>query len=104
MQGPVLSGHKKLVAEKLAEEEADQKVKGDVKKEKHLVFIFLFHYNSLTSWVQKYLTILLVICDNIYNIIYTSFAITFILFHCVLLNLIAGREGPCEACQFLGFT
>lgn len=35
--GPVLSGHKKLVAEKLAEEEADQKVKGDVKKEKHLL-------------------------------------------------------------------
>ncbi|RVW46225.1 hypothetical protein CK203_086661 [Vitis vinifera] len=36
-KGPVLSGHKKLVAEKLAEEEADQKVKGDVKKEKHLL-------------------------------------------------------------------
>lgn len=35
--GPVLSAHKKLVAEKLAEEEVERKVKGDAKKEKHLV-------------------------------------------------------------------
>ncbi|XP_071915713.1 uncharacterized protein [Coffea arabica] len=35
--GPVLSAHKKLVAEKLAEEEAERKVKGEAKKEKHLV-------------------------------------------------------------------
>ncbi|KAF3445300.1 hypothetical protein FNV43_RR14995 [Rhamnella rubrinervis] len=35
--GPVLSGHKKLVAEKLAEEEAERKVKSEAKKEKHLV-------------------------------------------------------------------
>ena len=42
LQGPVLSGHKKLVAEKLAEEEAEQKVKGEAKKEKHLVLIFYF--------------------------------------------------------------
>ncbi|KAA8526642.1 hypothetical protein F0562_008155 [Nyssa sinensis] len=35
--GPVLSAHKKLVVEKLAEEEAERKVKGEVKKEKHLV-------------------------------------------------------------------
>ncbi|KAK9290361.1 hypothetical protein L1049_008530 [Liquidambar formosana] len=35
--GPVLSGHKKLIAEKLAEEEAERKVKGEAKKEKHLV-------------------------------------------------------------------
>ncbi|EXC15604.1 hypothetical protein L484_006868 [Morus notabilis] len=35
--GPVLSAHKKLVAEKLAEEEAERKVKGQTKKEKHLV-------------------------------------------------------------------
>ncbi|CAM8903622.1 unnamed protein product [Rhodiola kirilowii] len=35
--GPVLSGHQKLVAEKLAEEEADRKVKGEAKKEKQLV-------------------------------------------------------------------
>ncbi|KAJ4730260.1 RRP15-like protein [Melia azedarach] len=34
--GPVLSAHKKLVAEKLAEEEAELKVKGEAKKEKHL--------------------------------------------------------------------
>ncbi|PON81540.1 hypothetical protein TorRG33x02_226630 [Trema orientale] len=34
---PVLSAHKKLVAEKLAEEEAERKVKGEAKKEKHLV-------------------------------------------------------------------
>ncbi|KAK9105493.1 hypothetical protein Scep_022337 [Stephania cephalantha] len=33
--GPVLSGHKKLLAEKLAEEEADHKVKADAKKEKN---------------------------------------------------------------------
>ncbi|KAA8524901.1 hypothetical protein F0562_011324 [Nyssa sinensis] len=35
--GPVLSAHKKLVAEKLAEEETEWKVKGEAKKEKHLV-------------------------------------------------------------------
>ncbi|KAK6116320.1 hypothetical protein DH2020_049947 [Rehmannia glutinosa] len=35
--GPVLSAHKKLIAEKLAEEETEKKVKGEVKKEKHLV-------------------------------------------------------------------
>jgi len=35
--GPVLSAHKKLVAEKLAEEEVERKVKGDAKKEKHVV-------------------------------------------------------------------
>ncbi|TYI55787.1 hypothetical protein E1A91_D11G164900v1 [Gossypium mustelinum] len=34
--GPVLSGHKQLVAKKLAEEEAERKVKGEAKKEKHL--------------------------------------------------------------------
>lgn len=38
-QGPVLSAHKKLVAEKLAEEETERKVKGEAKKEKHLVCI-----------------------------------------------------------------
>ncbi|KAK1567779.1 hypothetical protein Q3G72_016535 [Acer saccharum] len=32
--GPVLSAHKKLVAEKLAEEESERKVKGEAKKEK----------------------------------------------------------------------
>ncbi|CAB4305022.1 unnamed protein product [Prunus armeniaca] len=35
--GPVLSGQKKLVAEKLAEEENERKVKGEAKKEKQLV-------------------------------------------------------------------
>ncbi|XVF81405.1 hypothetical protein PTKIN_Ptkin15bG0152500 [Pterospermum kingtungense] len=35
--GPVLSGHKQLVAKKLAEEESERKVKGEAKKEKHLV-------------------------------------------------------------------
>ncbi|KAK2986434.1 hypothetical protein RJ640_011872 [Escallonia rubra] len=35
--GPVLSAHKKLVVEKLAEEEEERKVKGDAKKEKHVV-------------------------------------------------------------------
>nr|XP_010934050.1 RRP15-like protein [Elaeis guineensis] len=34
--GPILSAHKKLVAEKLAEEETEHKVKGEAKKEKHL--------------------------------------------------------------------
>ncbi|XP_051125886.1 uncharacterized protein LOC127247869 [Andrographis paniculata] len=34
--GPVLSAHKKLLAEKLAEEEVEKKVKGEVKKEKRL--------------------------------------------------------------------
>ncbi|KAL8031148.1 hypothetical protein ABFX02_13G006400 [Erythranthe guttata] len=35
--GPVLSANKKLVAEKLAEEESEKKVKGEAKKEKHLI-------------------------------------------------------------------
>ncbi|GFZ05381.1 hypothetical protein Acr_17g0009530 [Actinidia rufa] len=35
--GPVLSAHKKLWGEKLAQEEAEKKVKGEAKKEKHLV-------------------------------------------------------------------
>ncbi|KAG0485862.1 hypothetical protein HPP92_009725 [Vanilla planifolia] len=35
--GPVLSAHKKLVAEKLADEDAEHKVKSEAKKEKHLV-------------------------------------------------------------------
>lgn len=35
--GPVLSAHKKLIAEKLADEEAERKVKGEAKKEKHMV-------------------------------------------------------------------
>ncbi|XWS75920.1 hypothetical protein CRYUN_Cryun01aG0133000 [Craigia yunnanensis] len=35
--GPVLSGHKQLVAKKLAEEEAERKVKGEAKKEKNMV-------------------------------------------------------------------
>lgn len=33
-----MSGHKKLIAEKLAEEDEERKVKGEAKKEKHLVF------------------------------------------------------------------
>ena len=49
-QGPVLSGHQKLVAEKLAEEEAERKVKGEAKKEKHLVFIF---YLTLTLFTYQ---------------------------------------------------
>ncbi|KAF7145107.1 hypothetical protein RHSIM_Rhsim04G0007200 [Rhododendron simsii] len=35
--GPVLSAHKKLLAEKLAEEETERKVKGEAKKEKQLI-------------------------------------------------------------------
>ncbi|GLT72038.1 hypothetical protein SLA2020_440090 [Shorea laevis] len=35
--GPVLSADRKLIAEKLAEEEAERKVKGEARKEKHLV-------------------------------------------------------------------
>lgn len=40
MQGPILSANKKLVAEKLAEEEAERKVKGEARKAKQLVFPF----------------------------------------------------------------
>lgn len=36
----MLSAHKKLVVEKLAEEEAEHKAKGDAKKEKILVRYF----------------------------------------------------------------
>lgn len=35
--GPVLSAHQKLLAEKLAEEETERKVRGEAKKEKHLI-------------------------------------------------------------------
>ncbi|KAG1354737.1 hypothetical protein COCNU_07G008490 [Cocos nucifera] len=37
LKGPILSAHKKLVAKKLAEEEAEHKIKGEAKKEEHLV-------------------------------------------------------------------
>lgn len=39
LQGPVLSAHKKLLAEKLVEEEIERKDKGEAKKEKHLVLL-----------------------------------------------------------------
>lgn len=52
-QGPVLSAHKKLVAEKLAEEEeAERKVKGDAKKEKHVVFYFTSNQFFVLFMVQ----------------------------------------------------
>ncbi|KAL1555440.1 RRP15-like protein [Salvia divinorum] len=35
--GPVLSANKKLIAEKLAEEDLEKKVKGEVKKERHII-------------------------------------------------------------------
>ena len=41
LQGPVLSAHKKLVVAKLAEEASERKVKGEAKKEKHLVSHYL---------------------------------------------------------------
>lgn len=37
LQSSILSTRKKLIAEKLAEEEAEHKVKAEAKKEKHLV-------------------------------------------------------------------
>ncbi|KAK7349481.1 hypothetical protein VNO77_06883 [Canavalia gladiata] len=37
LMGPVLSGHKKLVVDKLAEEEAERKIKGEAKKEKQML-------------------------------------------------------------------
>ncbi|XP_042007941.1 ribosomal RNA-processing protein 15-like isoform X1 [Salvia splendens] len=38
--GPVLSANKKLIAEKLAEEDLEKKVKGEAKKERHIVIDF----------------------------------------------------------------
>lgn len=40
LQGPVLSGHKKLIADKLTEEEAERHVKGEAKKEKKMVISY----------------------------------------------------------------
>ncbi|RDY13267.1 RRP15-like protein, partial [Mucuna pruriens] len=37
MLGPVLSGHRKLVIDKLAEEEAEREIKGEAKKEKQML-------------------------------------------------------------------
>lgn len=51
-QGPVLSGHQKLVVEKLAEEESGKKVKREAKKEKHLVFHFSHHFIILIMLVE----------------------------------------------------
>lgn len=51
LQGPVLSAHKKLIAEKLADEEAERKVKGEAKKEKHMVF-FSYYPVSLSLSLQ----------------------------------------------------
>lgn len=44
LQGPVLSAHKKLLVEKLAEEVEEQKGKREVKKERHLVFEFELYF------------------------------------------------------------
>lgn len=38
----MLSGHKKLIADKLAEEKAERHVKGEARKEKKMV-IYCFH-------------------------------------------------------------
>lgn len=51
-QGPVLSAHKNLIAQKLADEEAEKKAKGQARKAKHLVcallhslaVFFFFHF------------------------------------------------------------
>lgn len=48
LQGPVLSAHKKLIAEKLADEEEERKVKGEAKKEKHMVFDLFFSYYAVS--------------------------------------------------------
>lgn len=61
LQGPVLSAHKKLLAEKLAEEEEERKVKGEAKKEKHLVlnfwrnYLMLFHFFAFRLLFLSYL-------------------------------------------------
>ncbi|KAK6927657.1 hypothetical protein RJ641_006248, partial [Dillenia turbinata] len=57
--GPVLSRQKQLLAEKLAEEESEQKVKGESKKEKKLIIwldvyrLPLGGYTSSLIWVNK---------------------------------------------------
>lgn len=53
----MLSGHKKLVVEKLAEEEAERRVKGEAKKEKHLVFIFNFIVTPFTYFKKIIITL-----------------------------------------------
>nr|CAD1835565.1 unnamed protein product [Ananas comosus var. bracteatus] len=47
--GPMLSAHKKLIAEKLAEEEAEHKVKGEAKKEKMSSSRIPSSQNSISS-------------------------------------------------------
>lgn len=40
-QGPVLSAQKNLIAQKLAEEEAEKKAKGQARKAKYLVWFLV---------------------------------------------------------------
>ena len=76
LQGPILSANKKLVAEKLAEEEAERKVKGEAKKEKQLVFPTMFVYGLAC----------------------------FKLADSKCLDIVDGRKRACEACYLLGFS
>lgn len=91
LQGPVLSGHKTLVAEKLAEEVAERRVKGEAKKEKHLVFRF-------SLYLLIYFVILACICMlHIYSYIHISkchyiYAVTW------EFVVLGGREGACKTC------
>lgn len=52
LQGPILSGQKKLVAQKLAEEESEKKLKGEAKKEKLLVYHWLYCLNRLVGMLS----------------------------------------------------
>ena len=40
LQGPIISGNKKLIAEKLAEAEAERKVKGEAKDKQLVIHTF----------------------------------------------------------------
>lgn len=105
LQGPVLSGNKKLVAEKLAEEEAERKVKSEAKKEKHLVI-----QNKNIFFVGSRFCLKLEICmyfgyKCLYVYVYCSFSLNWILILIMLFNVVGGRKGACETSEkFFRFT
>ena len=84
----MLSAHKKLIAEKLAEEEAERKVKGEAKKEKQLVSQY---QNQLLGY--KHVFFLSVV---------STYLISLVAYEFLNVNIV-GRKGTCETCELFGF-
>lgn len=87
-----MSGQRKLVVDKLAEEEAERKVKGEAKKEKQMVVLNF----KLTDFN--------VIQSSIVNLFVSSVIVTLKSCIVILLLVTVGRKGAYQTCYLLGFT